>query len=127
MKHKRLKLFIWIVVFSLSACNNHKSRENALRVVVEWDDKEILFPENLPCHISGMDTVHTLCNQIFGKEFKILLYVDSAGCSSCRLKLLEWNQLIEELEILYPGKVGFLFFFQPKSMEEITELLIRVC
>jgi len=50
--------------------------------------------------------------------------VDSAGCSSCRLKLLEWKQLIEETKILYPGKVGFLFYFQPKSTEEITELLL---
>ena len=58
------------------------------------------------------------------KQFKIFLYVDSIGCSSCRLKLLEWKQLIEEVEILYPNKVGFLFYIQPKSVEEMTELLL---
>ena len=120
----RLQLFVCIVVFSLYSCANNKRGENISRVADEWEGREILFPENLHCHVSGKDTLSELCNEIFLKEFKILLYVDSAGCSSCRLKLLEWKQLIEEMEILYPGKVGFLFYFQPKSTEEITELLL---
>ena len=128
MKRKRkrtqLQLFVWIVFFSLMSCNNYKSRENTSRATVDWEDKKILFPEDIPCYVSDNDTLSELCGEIFRKDFKILLYVDSAGCSSCRLKLLEWKQLIEETKILYPGKVGFLFYFQPKSTEEITELLL---
>ena len=117
-------MFLWVVVFSLNSCSNHRNRENASRVVIEWEDREILFPENLSCYVSGKDTPPRICDELLSKEFKILLYVDSAGCSSCRLKLLEWKQLIEETEILYPDRVGFLFFIQPKSMEEVTELLL---
>jgi len=102
MHLRRLQLLVLIVVFSLMSCNNNKNRANSSRAVVEWEGKEILFPENLPCYVSDNDTLSELCDEIFRKEFKILLYVDSAGCSSCRLKLLEWKQLIDEAEILYP-------------------------
>ena len=124
MDQKQWLLIICLVFFSFCSCKDNKNRGDASRVVYEWEDREILFPANLPCYVLGKDTHLKLCDEIHRKEFKIVLYVDSAGCSSCRLKLIEWKQLIEEAEILYPGKVGFLFYFQPKSMEEVTELLL---
>ena len=75
--------------------------------------------------MSGKDTISELCSNQFGKEFKILLYVDSVGCSSCRLKLLEWKQLMEEADSLFQGKVGFLLFFQPKNVIEINDLFVQ--
>ena len=84
--------------------------------------KEILFPENVSCYIAGKEELLEVCSQNFKKEFKILLYVDSAGCSECRLKLFEWKQLMEETDSLFQGKVGFLFFFQPKNVHEVVYL-----
>jgi hypothetical protein len=48
--------------------------------------------------------------------------VDSIGCSSCRLKLIEWKQLIAESDSLFHGRLGFLLFFQPKNRNEMTFL-----
>jgi hypothetical protein len=58
-------------------------------------------------------------------EYKILLYVDSTGCSNCRLKLASWRHLIEEADSLFKDKLSFLFFFQPKNKKEMTYLFIR--
>jgi hypothetical protein len=123
-KREQLLLLVWIVIFSFGSCKDNRNQGYTSRVENEWEDKIILFPENVSCSVLGKDTLPELCDEIFRKEFKILLYVDSAGCSDCRLKLLEWQQLIAETDILYPGKVGFLFYFQPKSMEEMTDILM---
>ena len=123
IKRRQLQLIIWIVVIVFNSCNNNRSKVETSVIAFEWEDKEILFPEDVPCYVSGKDTLLELCDEMFRKEFKILLYVDSAGCSDCRLKLIEWQQLIAEAEILYPGKVSFLFYFQPKNMEEMADIL----
>ena len=112
-----------VLFFSFDSCKGKKQREETSKSLFEWIEKEIIFPGDISCYVSEIDMNPGLCDEIFQKEFKILLYVDSAGCSSCRLKLMEWKQLIEEAEILYPGRVGFLFFFQPKSEKEMTDLL----
>ena len=91
----------------------------------EWTGKEIKFPENVPYYVSGQETLTEFCDDCFHKEYKILLFVDSAGCSSCRLKLFEWKQLIEEANNIFQGKVGFLLFFQPKDLSNIDFLFVR--
>jgi len=117
-------LFLFLVIISFCFCKDNKKREEKSNSSQEWIEKEILFPEDVSCYVLDKDTLPELCDINLRKEFKILMYVDSAGCSSCRLKLLEWKQLIEEAEILYPGKVGFLFYFQPKNIKEITDFLL---
>lgn len=125
---KRYKILIqsFIIIACLAySCKDNKKRNEIAKIVTEWTGKEILFSENIPCYVSGKDTLSELCNAYFEKDFKILMYVDSAGCSSCRLKLFEWKQLIEEADSLFHGKVGFLLFFQPKSTREITYIFVR--
>jgi hypothetical protein len=57
------------------------------------------------------------------KDYKVLLYTDSVGCTSCKLRLLDWKQLIGEADSVFAGKMGFLFFFYPKSKKELRALL----
>ena len=108
-----------------SSCKKNNQREEAIHIVREWTGKEIKFPENVSCFVSGQETLVEFCDDCFHKEYKILLYVDSVGCSSCRLKLFEWKQLIEEANNIFPGKVGFLLFFQPKDLSNIDFLFVR--
>ena len=122
--YKHFFLFLFIGFFVCSCKDNSRQKEIA-KIVSEWTGKEILFPENTLCYVSGKDTLSEICKEHFQKEFKILLYVDSAGCSSCRLKLFEWQQLEEEADSLFQGEVGFLLFFQPKSEREMSFLFTR--
>jgi len=122
---KNLLFILSIVTIFVCSCKNNKPREDAAKIVNEWIGKEIKFPENVPCFILGRDTLSELCSEQFQKEYKILLYVDSAGCSDCRLRLFEWKFLIEEADSLFHGKVGFLLFFQPKNVKEMEFLFVR--
>ena len=118
-------LFILFPLLFVSSCKDNRKRDEAAKIVNEWIGKEIRFPENVSCYVSGKDTFPELCNEHFRKEFKILLYVDSAGCSSCRLNLSEWKQLMEEADSLFQGKVGFLLFFQPKKVKDIAYMFAQ--
>ena len=79
----------------------------------------------MTCYVSGLAAFSEACDDSFHKEFKILLYVDSTGCSSCRLKLFEWKQLVEEANSLFPDKLGFLLYFQPKEVKNIDFLFVK--
>jgi hypothetical protein len=82
-------------------------------------------PEGVLCYVAEKDALPGYCNEWFKKEYKILMYVDSAGCSDCRLKLSKWKQLMKEADSLFHGQVGFLLFFQPKSTREMAILFAR--
>ena len=113
---KQLKLFLLIVVVSLSSCKDNKKRDEATRIVAEWTGKEIKFPKELSCTSMGKDTT---CVDLYSDNFKILLYVDSLGCTSCRLKLFEWKKIMQESDSLFIRKPEFVFIFRPKKRDEI--------
>ena len=123
--NKSLILFTLIAVFCFYSCKDRKRQQEITKLVSEWTGKEILFSENVPCYVAGKDTLSGICNELFQKEYKVFMYVDSAGCSSCRLKLFEWKQLIERADSLFYGKVGFLLYFQPKSAREMSYLFLQ--
>ena len=105
-----------IVLLLFCACKGDRRKQSIQQVVAEWTGKEILFPAGIPCQSLGADNP---CIDFTNQNYKILLYVDSAGCSSCRLKQLsEWENIIEETDSLFSGEVDFLFFFQPKKQDE---------
>ena len=58
-------------------------------------------------------------------DFKIITYVDSIGCASCKLQLHRWKELIAEVDSVTSGTVPFLFYFHPKDMKELRYLTRR--
>lgn len=103
------------------ACKDKKLIE-VQQIVNEWVGKEIHFPDNVRCTVKGKDTVSDACHALMDAEYKVLLYVDSSGCSSCRLKLSQWETLMSESDSLFRGRLSFLLFFQPKSKKELSIL-----
>lgn len=114
-----------LIIICFFSCRKNDRREEASRIVREWTGKEIKFPENVSCFVLGKDTLTEVCKECYQKDLKILLYIDSTGCSSCRLQLFEWKQLIEETDSLFQGSVGFLLFFQPKNVKDVIPLFVR--
>ena len=99
----------------LASCQ--ESREEAmLRLVNEWNGKEVKFPSRSVFTIQGRDTVDF---EYAGADYKIVTYIDSVGCTSCKLQLPRWKQLVAEVDSLTGGRVPFLFYFHPKDMKEL--------
>ena len=117
----RVIITLIMCVWMLASCQ--ESREEAmLRLVSEWNGKEIKFPSRSVFTIQGKDTV----DFEFGNAcYKVITYIDSVGCTSCKLQLSRWKKLVAEVDSLTNGNVPFLFYFHPKDMKELRYLTRR--
>lgn len=117
-----MKHVIWIMcVWLLVSCS--ESREEAVyRLVKEWRGKEIKFPEHSVFTVQGKDTVDFTYQEA---DYKVLVYVDSIGCTSCKLQLDRWKKVINEMTEETGKDIPFLFFFHPKDMKELRYLTRR--
>ena len=87
-------------------------------MVKDWEGKEIAFPDDC----TFMDINGDECQSPSLKApFKIVYYVDSLGCMSCKLKLEGWKRFIHEVDSLSGGKVSNFFYFPPKE-KDLKEL-----
>jgi hypothetical protein len=96
------------------SCKN-KVKNDAIKIVAEWKDEEIKFLEGLLCFSMGGGTT---CVDLYSDHCKIMLYVDSPDCTSCRLKLSEWKKIMQESDTVFIRYPEFVFFFQPKKNDE---------
>ena len=112
-------LLLLLSVFCLCACHESE-RDRTLRLVKEWEGKEILFPQNPIFTIQGRDTVDF---DFRDSEYKIVTYVDSIGCTSCKLQLERWKAFIQEVDSIKGGSLPFVFVFHPKNVKELRHIL----
>jgi len=80
-------------------------KNNIKKIVQEWQGKEILIPANVEYKILGQNTSGST---LWSSPHKILTYIDSVGCSGCKLGLSEWKMLIDSSK-LQKLNVSFLF------------------
>ena len=115
------KLYLLLLLSYLCSCQD--SREEAmLHLVNEWNGKEIKFPSRSVFTIQGKDTVDF---EFAGADHKVVVYIDSVGCTSCKLQLPRWKELMSEVNSLTGGSVPFLFYFHPKDVKELRYLTRR--
>ena len=122
MMAKALKWFLGlgITLFIVSCAESDKDRLS--RLVKEWEGKEILFPVHSIFTIQGKDTVDFTFQEA---DYKVVTYIDSVGCTSCKLQFPRWKELVAEVGSLTEGRVPFLFYFHPKDMKELRYLTRR--
>ena len=118
---KPLDLIILLLTIFLSACQD-KQKEIITLLVKEWQGKQILFPENMVFTRFVSDTTNFV---IPTSDYKVLVFVDSIGCTSCKLQLSRWKEFIRYTDSISQKNIPFLFFFQFDDQWEIHSLLIR--
>ena len=107
MKNRILLIILTTLLILCISCRE-SDQERVARLVQEWQGKEIIFPEGLVFTRFVKDTVDY---RIPEAEYKVVVYVDSIGCTSCKLKLPEWKKLITHIDSLTDSNIPFLFFF----------------
>ena len=117
-----LKWFLGLCVCLLVSSCEESDKERLSRLVQEWEGKEILFPAHSTFTIQGKDTVDF---DFKGAAYTIVTYIDSVGCTSCKLQLHRWKELVKEVDSLTNGDVPFLFYFHPKDIKELRYLTRR--
>ena len=117
-----LKWILGLCVCLLTASCSESDKERLSRLVKEWEGKEILFPAHSTFTIQGKDTVDF---EFGNAEYKVVTYIDSVGCTSCKLQLSRWKEFMAEVDSLPHGNVPFLFYFHPKDMKELRYITRR--
>jgi hypothetical protein len=108
-----------LALVTLFGCKE-TNKERLAHLVTEWQGKEIVFPDN---PVFTRYVVDTVDYQIPETAYKVLVYVDSVGCTNCKLQLHKWKELIAYTDSATGGTVPFLFFFHAKDYREINHLL----
>lgn len=88
-------LSICLLIVIISSC--HTRRKEIGRIVEEWKNKEVILPCPMNLKVQGQDTVLPDFNI---RKYKILNYIDTSGCTECRMKLAEWQSLKREIDQL---------------------------
>ncbi len=112
-------LYISLLLSLLTACKENNKEKFAL-LVQEWQGKEIVFPQDMAFTRFVTEPVDY---RIPDAEYKVLVYVDSVGCTSCKLQLLKWKELIAHVDSATNGNVPFIFVFQSKDDRELRYIL----
>lgn len=118
---KYLNLLLLATLLLSSSCKEDK-KDRIAHLVTEWQGKQIIFPQDITFtrYITG-----TVEQPIPNTPYKILVYVDSLGCVSCKLQLPKWKELMAYTDSISNQKVSCLFFFHVKDYKEIRYLLKR--
>ena len=117
-----LKWILGLCVCLFIASCSESDKDRLSRLVKEWEGKEILFPAHSTFTIQGKDTVDF---DFMDAEYKVVIYIDSVGCTDCKLQLPRWKELMVEVDSLTGGSVPFLFYFHPKDLRELRFLTRR--
>lgn len=109
---------IVLIALILSSCEN-SGKKNVIALLQEWEGKKIIFPSNPVFTIRGEDTVDYQIQE----TWKILTYIDSTGCTGCKLNISEWQKIMDTVDSFSLRPVQFLFFLSPKNGMEIYQKL----
>ncbi len=115
---KRSVFFCLLFGVFISCVDSEKLR--IAHVVNKWNGRTISFPPDLTFTILGRDTI---ADFLENRDYSIITYVDSTGCVSCNLQLIEWKKFINELNFCTDKIIPVLFIVHPKARKDIVALL----
>ncbi|WP_301421605.1 DUF1573 domain-containing protein [Bacteroides caecimuris] len=118
MKHS---IAVLLVIFIAISCIN-SNLDGLEKKVKQWIGKELLFPKDVKFTILGTDTVKYDLSQ---SRYRIVSYIDSMGCISCKLQLKKWKELIMELDSIANHQVTVSLFIHSKNVRDVKLVLER--
>lgn len=92
---KQVGCFLLFMVFCSLSCTRKNSYADG---ILQLQSRPVSLPlDKMRCMWNGRDTI--VAGEEYAKGMKLVVYYDSAACSSCGLKTMYlWDKLIEELE-----------------------------
>ncbi|MDE7237559.1 MAG: DUF1573 domain-containing protein [Paramuribaculum sp.] len=111
----RLSSVIMLIclVIAAASCSGRVDKEK--EVLSSLLGREIVIPDSLVCRILDTPIDYDMSNA----DYKIITYLDSAGCVPCRMKLPAWNSVINDLMTCDDKEVAFLMILNTRDYDEI--------
>lgn len=112
----RIGIFILLSLL-LYSCSKTSETEQYAKLVEQWQGKEIIFPDVMTDFLTG-DTI-----DLSDADFTILTYIDSEGCTECRMKLPIWKTFIETLDSITDLDVNVILAINSKDKKRIAHII----
>ena len=116
MKQFKFLNIFFIIAFCCS-CIDY----NITDVVHQMSGKTMEIPKNIVFINNALDT---LTYSIEAKN-KILVYYDSIGCLSCKLRFAEWQKLFDEIK-QFTDKFVIILIVNPKNRSDIFNVKAKM-
>lgn len=118
---RNIAMLLLFELLLLQSCNLLNSEKREIKKeILSWTGKQIYFPKDLKFKLNNVDTI---CPQLYRTEFKILVYVDSTGCTPCKLNIFNWKELIMEVNEVNKN-VSFLFYINAADYKIVEQTLL---
>lgn len=119
----RSLLFLILYLCLVVSCHDSK-KDKLFDLNKDWSGKEIKFPASSVFTVQGKDTVTF---DFFHSTYKVVMYVDSIGCLSCKLQLPKWKAFIQKVNSLQKQDldISFVFYFHSKDYKELEYIMSR--
>lgn len=114
-----LRLLFGCLCVSVLGCANRRTEQ--VDAVANFVGREIILPDSISCQI--LDTPTDFC--LNESDYAIIAYIDSSGCTPCRMKLQAWNDAINKFNFSEEVDVNFLMIINSTKRQEILDLLGR--
>lgn len=111
--------YIIFITLLFSSCSNPSNRDILQRIVEEWQGKQIVLPDDMTDLLTG-DAI-----DLSDADFTILTYVDSTGCTGCKMKLPLWKEFLNSIDSISDADVQFLMVVYPSDIQELRYHLIH--
>ncbi|MDE6588323.1 MAG: DUF1573 domain-containing protein [Paramuribaculum sp.] len=111
----RLSSVIMIVglVMAAASCSGRVDKEK--EVLASLLGREIVIPDSLVCRILDTPIDYDMSNA----DYTIITYIDSAGCTPCRMKLQLWDSVIDDLTGQTDADLAYLMIVNTENSKEI--------
>lgn len=92
-----MKSIVYIILscYLIVGCSFFSRKKEISNIINEWEQKEIIFPTLL---ISDFNKQDSIFQTLLEYKYKILHFIDSSGCTPCKLTFYEWTQLTKEIQ-----------------------------
>lgn len=112
--HKLIAIAITLLLFSCS----HKVDEKRA-TVLSMEGMEIVIPDSLVFTVQGVPVEITNDNH----DYRILTYIDAKDCTPCKMRLSDWNEVINKYKRIDEVDVDFLMVVNAPSSHELDSVI----
>lgn len=113
--------YLLILLLSLLLCSCRERVSHEREILSDLLGKEISIPDNLDYRILETQIEY----DIDAAKYKIIVYIDSTGCTSCRMKLHKWDNVINELKTISDEDIAFLMIIKAAPDRRLELMLTQ--
>lgn len=113
-------IIVAVTFFNRKSQNN--TDENLEGLVNEWIGRTLILPTDIGTFTTNGDSADTYFPNA---PFKVIRYIGKEGCTSCKLHLSRYPEILKELSDSANSKIEFVGIVNPANMMELRRILRR--